>query len=123
MRWPRVGNRPVSWLQLGGSIAAVLVLAGIAWALGLGRASIADEAEAMRAAEDALSGFEAIHAVVGSDGRAALVYGVAGKIALLKMHGAWPAVRLVSPEAVRETTDDLVVDSGERLFGRVLVKK
>ena len=112
----------MNWLQLGGSLAAVLVLAGIAWALGLGRASIADEAEAMRAAEDALSGFEAERAVVGSDGRAALVYGAEGKIAVLKMHGAQPAVRLVSAAAVHETAEGLAVDSGERLFGSVIVR-
>jgi hypothetical protein len=112
----------VNWLQLGGSVAAVLALAGIAWALGLGRASIADAAQAMRAAEDALSGFKATRAVVGSDGRAALVYGADGKVAVLKLHGAQPAVRLVTPAAVRETADGLEVDTGERLFGSVIVR-
>ena len=113
----------MNWLQLGGSIAAILALAGIAWALGLGRASIADEAQAMRAAEDALSGFEAIHAVVGSDGRAALIYGAEGKVAVLKLHGAQPAVRLVPASSVRDTGAALLVESGERLFGQVRVKK
>ena len=113
----------MNWLQLGGSVVAIFVLAGIAWALGLGRASIADDAQAMRDAEDALFGFEAERAVVGSDGRAALVYGTDGKVAVLKMHGAQPAVRLVNAAAVRETADGLVIDSGERLFGRVRVKK
>ncbi|MEG3088471.1 hypothetical protein [Sphingomonas sp. PB4P5] len=113
----------MNWLQLGGSIAAILVLAGIAWALGLGRTSITGEADAMRAAEDALSGFEATRAVVGSDGRAALVYGVDGRVAVLKMHGAQPAVRLVRTAAVQDTGEALLVESGERLFGRVSVKK
>ena len=111
----------MNWIQLGGSVAAILMLAGIAWALGLGEASIADEAEACRHAEDALTGFDALSARVSSDGRAALVNGADGTLAVVKLHGAQPAVRRVTASQVREEFSTIMVDTGERRFGRIMI--
>ena len=109
----------MNWLQLGGSIVAILLLAGIARMLRLGESKIATAADARRIAEEHLAGFEARHALVGEDGNAALVAGN-GAIAILKRHGAQVAVRrLLPPLRVSEAIEGVTVDSGERLFGAV----
>ena len=105
-----------------GSLAAILALAGAAWMLRLGGGSIADTTEAMRAAEDQLSGFDADRALVGSDGQAALVHGRDGSVALLKLHGTRIAVRRLDTPAIRQTSEGMVVASGERRFGEVLIR-
>ncbi len=113
----------MNWVQLCGSIVAILFLAGLAWALGLGGAEIADEAEAMRAAEDALSGFEALSATVSTDRRTAMVRGRDGSVAALKLHGAQIAARRIDGNRVTETGEGWTLDSGERRFGRVTVRR
>lgn len=105
-----------------GSLAAIVALAFVARMLRLGGGSIADTAEAMREAEAQLSGFEAERAVVGSDGQAALVHGRDGSIALLKMHGTRVAARRLASPRIRRTGEGLIVASGERRFGDVLVR-
>lgn len=110
-------------LQLGGSLVAVLALAGIAAMLGLGRMQIADAATARAEAEAAFDDFEAGEVTLGSDGRAAIVHGLDGSIALLKLHGAHVAARRLPASAIRETSQGWQVDSGERLFGSVLVRR
>lgn len=113
----------MTWLQLGGSLAAILFLSGTAWALGLGRSQIADEQQAMQAAEDALSGFEAMAATVSADRQSAMVRGKDGSVAALKLHGAQIAARRIDPARVRETEQGWTLDSGERRFGRVIVRR
>jgi hypothetical protein len=109
----------MNWMQLGGSIVAILLLAGVARMLRLGESKIATAADARRFAEEALVGFEARHALVGQDGNAALVAGT-GAIAVLKRHGAQVAVRrLLPPLRIREAVEGVTVETGERLFGAV----
>lgn len=109
----------MSWLQLGGSVVAILLLAGIARWLKLGESRIADEAAARRFAEHALTGFAAGSALVAPTGHAALVAGP-GAVALLKRHGAQVAVRrLIPPLALREVPEGVAIHSGERMFGTV----
>ncbi len=107
-----------------GSIGAILVMVLVAWALGLGRgAAIASAAEARETAEGMISGFDGGEALVGSDGRAALVHGKAGDAALLKMHGARVAARhLRLPLTTVSTPDGLRIDSGDKRFGAVLLR-
>jgi hypothetical protein len=110
-------------IQIGGSIVAILVLAGIAWALKLGGGTIADEAQARNDAEAILSGFESASVVLASDRKAALVHGRDGSVALLKIHGSQVAGRrLTPPLAVTESPEGLTVASGERRFGSVLLR-
>jgi hypothetical protein len=108
---------------LGGSLVAILTLALTARLLRLGGGGIADEAEAMRAAEDILSGFEASSAVLGADKRAAIVHGRDGSVAVLKQHGARVAGRRLSaPVQAIADTDGLRIATGEARFGTVLVR-
>ena len=110
----------MSWLQLGGSVAAVLVLAWVSWLLKLGESRIADPATARRMAEEALSGFVARDALVGTNGAAALVLGNDG-IALLKRHGAKVAARrLARPLWRRPSPEGVTIETGERMFGASL---
>lgn len=109
-------------VQLIGSLIAILLLAGIAWALRLGGGGIESEAEACRAAEDALPGFVAVRAIVGSDGAAALIHGEDGSVAVIKRHGAQLAARRVAASALSTVPEGVLVDSGERLFGKILVR-
>ncbi|MBX9859801.1 MAG: hypothetical protein K2Y20_09460 [Sphingomonas sp.] len=112
------------WLQLGGSLVAVLALAGLTWLLKLGRAPpIVDAAFAVHEAEAMLSGFEAREAIVAADGETALVHGRDDSVAVLKRHGAHFVARRVRADAVRETPEGWQVDTGEALFGPVLVRR
>ena len=111
------------WVQLGGSLAAVLALVAIAWRLKLGGGEIASEAEAAAIAETLLSGFESDQAVLGSDRQSALVLGKDGSLAVLKMHGARPAARrLAPPFAAEPMAEGIRVATGEARFGAVTVR-
>jgi len=109
----------MSWVQLGGSIAAILVLAGVARLLRLGESRIANKAQARQLAEEMLAGFEAHDALVSRDGGAALVAGN-GAFAVLKRHGAQVAARrLIAPLYLKTAVEGVTVATGERLFGDV----
>ena len=111
----------MNWALLGGSLVAVLALAGIAAWLKLGGDPL-DEATALDAAGDMLPGFVPEAVLLGSDGAAALVRGREGRIALVKRHGAQPAVReLVRPVGVASIGEGIVVRPGDRMFGDVLL--
>jgi len=111
----------MNWVQLGGSVAAVLVLAWVSWLLKLGESRIADAETAKTMAEDALSGFVAREALIGTNGAAALVLGNGG-IALLKRHGAKVAVRLLNrPLWRRPSPEGVTIETGEKMFGPVLL--
>jgi hypothetical protein len=107
-----------------GSLGSILFMTAIAWALGLGRAAaIASSEEARETAEGMISGFDAGEALLGSDGKAALVHGKAGDVALLKIHGARIAARhLRLPLASAPTPEGLRIDSGDKRFGSVLLR-
>ncbi|MEP9358846.1 hypothetical protein [Sphingomonas sp. KR3-1] len=107
-----------------GSLASILVMTLAAWLLGLGRGSgIASAEEARDTAEAMISGFDADEALLGSDGKAALVRGKAGDAALLKLHGARIAARhLHAPLASEATPEGLRIDSGDKRFGSVLLR-
>ena len=115
----------MTWLQLAGSLAAILILAGLAWVLKLGRAghegTIDDPDAAAEAAEQALAGFAAIGALVGDDHAAALVAGRGGRVAVIKRHGARLAAREVRWDKVRAVYDGMLVETGDRRFGAVTV--
>lgn len=113
----------MNWWQLLGSAVAVLLLAGIAWRLRLGRAGpIGSPEEAADAADHQLPGFATVGAVVAADGMAALAVDRSGaRVAVVKRHGAHLAVREVGWSALLSTADGVVVETGERRFGRVAV--
>jgi hypothetical protein len=109
----------MSWMQLGGSLGAVLVLAWIARLLRLGESRITDDETAAHLAEAMLAGFVARDALVSTDGSAALVLGN-GAIAVLKRHGARVAARrMVPPLWRRASPEGVTIETGERMFGPV----
>lgn len=107
---------------LGGSLVAILLLALVARLLRLGGARIASEGQAMAEAEAILSGFDAKNAVVSSDGQAAVVRGADDSMALLKVHGARIVGRRVVSPRTEAGADGVRVESGEALFGAVLIR-
>ena len=115
----------MNWLQLAGSIAAILILAGLAWLLKLGRkgheAAIDEPEQAAEAAEQSLAGFRAVGALVGDDRAAALVAGEHGRVAVVKRHGARLAVREARWGQVRATHEGMLVETGDRRFGAITV--
>ena len=108
-------------LQLIGSLAAILVLAGIAWALKLGRSTrIEDVQHAMALARDADSSFEPVEAAVSHDGVCAIIADAAGRIMVLRSHGAQFAGRVLEPgTATRIEGDSLTVTPADRRYGPV----
>lgn len=102
---------------LGGSIVAILLLAGTVWAFKLGGPLGLDEASAKHEAEQAIAGFEGVAAAVSSDAQAALVEGRSGH-ALVRSHGASHVVRPVLASQIHVEGDSLIVDVGEAMFGR-----
>lgn len=111
----------MNWTQLGYSLAGVIALALIARWLRLGESRIASVAEARETAEQMLAGFIAHDAVIGTDGGAALVAGN-GAVALLKRHGARIAARrLIAPLQLSQGIEGVRIETGERLFGSVLL--
>ena len=113
----------MDWLVLAGSVAGVLGLVLVAWWLGLGGDDIDGEAQALRAAEEAQVGFVAESAVVSGDRQAAVVRGSDGSVVLLKVHGAHLAARrLTPPFRMRAERDEVVIATGERMFGDVRLR-
>lgn len=111
----------MNWIVLGYSLAGVLGLALIARWLRLGESRIVSEAQARETAEQMLAGFVAHGALLGTDGNAALVAGN-GAIAVLKRHGAKIAARrLIAPLGLTQAVEGVQVETGERLFGGVLL--
>jgi hypothetical protein len=109
----------MSWVQIGGSLAAILLLALFSRWLKLGESRITDAAAAGRFAEEALAGFIARDALVSQDGSAALVLGN-GTIAVLKRHGARVAARRMTPPLWRrDIPEGVTIETGEKMFGPV----
>ena len=107
-------------LVLAGSVAAILTLAGIAWALARRRGGRIESPEAAAdAADAALPGFVTANAVVGADGLGALAVSDDGRVAVMKRRGARITTREVPWSAVRSTMRGIVVETSERRFGRV----
>ena len=107
--------------QIGVSLVAILLLAGIARALKRRESRIGDATTAATFAQDALAGFRAGRAIVGTDGAAALVAGDTG-IAVVQRQGARVSVRrLISPLRLSVAIEGVTVDTGERQLGAVLL--
>lgn len=108
---------------LGGSLIAVLALSGLAWLLGLGKPPAIDPVTACAEAEAMLSGFDAAGATISSDGASALVHSQDGSVAVLRRHGVHFVARRVPASAVNEGPQGWRIDTGEAMFGTVLVRR
>lgn len=111
-------------LQLGGSLVAILALAGIAWALKLGhppRIEDADHAKAL--AVEADTAFAPEQAVVCEGGGAAMLADARGRIMVLRRHGVHFAARVLEPGAQAQVEDGaLTVIPTDRTYGPVTLQ-
>lgn len=109
-------------VQLIGSIIAVLAIASLVWYLGLGKAVLADDAQARRMVNDMLSGFDADDVILSKDNQAALIFGKDGSFAILKRHGAkFAARRLKLPAQIIHGDGFIEIDSGEFAYGKISI--
>ena len=108
-------------LQFGGSLIAILVVAGLVALLKLGGKPILKDTDAVaHAAIDVEDGFCTARASVSRGGAAALARDVNGRILVIKRHGNKFAGRILSGGAkASEQVDTLIVDTGEARFGEV----
>lgn len=108
----------MNWIILGGSLVAVVVVAWLVGRLGLGRPAPLDEFQARRVAEETFIGHRFGATTLDRDGRAALVEGADGEIALVRAHGdKWVARLLRSPVTAHLEAECLLVPAGETMFG------
>jgi len=108
-------------LQIGGSVAAVLLLTWLAHALGLGGdVRLRDEATARRLADNAITGFEPVSVTLDRGGIGALLRDAEGRVMLLRRHGVHFAARLLdSHTGVRLDRNFLTLSTDDRWFGAV----
>lgn len=108
-------------IQLGASLAAVLVIAWLVKFIGLGSdPRIADAAHAIRLADEAETGFNGVEVARDRAGFAAIVRNGEGRQMLVRAHGNHFAARLVDASVVgRLDKDFLTLTTPERSFGSV----
>jgi hypothetical protein len=103
--------------------AVVVVLAGLCWIVMRMRRVVKIETpeEAADAAQTQLAGFAVAGAVVGADGQGALAIADDGRVAAVKRIGKRLAVREVSWRTVRATREGILVETGDRALGAVML--
>jgi hypothetical protein len=108
-----------------GGIGAVVVvlLAGLGWVVVRVRRVVKIETpeEAAEAAQAQLAGFAVAGAVVGADGQGALAIADDGRVAAVKRIGKRLAVHEVSWRRVRATREGILVETGDRALGAVML--
>jgi hypothetical protein len=116
---------PPLLMQTAGSLAAILALAGLAWWLRLGPAlPLANADDARRIAAEIEDGFDPVAIACDEEGAGALARDAQGRILLIRPHGNRFAGRVLADCASATLEDhpgefNIIVDSGERRFGRV----
>ncbi|WP_298306027.1 hypothetical protein [uncultured Erythrobacter sp.] len=112
---------PPLLLQFGGSLIAIFALYTLARTLKLGGRPKFESEESVRfAAGEVEDGFIAERVAVAREGNAALTSDTDGKIMLIKRHGNQFAGRVLTSRAhVHEEVDSIVVDCGDKRFGKV----
>lgn len=107
--------------KLGLSLAAILGVAGLVAKLRLGGdVRLRDEVEAGALARAALCGFEPAEIALDRAGIGALVRDTAGRVMLLRRHGAQFAARMLDTHAfTRLDHNFLTVGTGDARFGAV----
>lgn len=110
-------------LIYGGSLVAILFVAGLTLALGLGRGAVlANHKQAARAAGEVHDGFAASESAIGHDGKTAVLRDNAGRFVVLKVHGAHFAGRVLDANASAEARDGvLTINASETRFGTVSI--
>jgi len=102
-----------------GSLAAVLALAGIAWALGFGQSDIGSEEDAVDRFAELLPQFPIGSVWVAHDWKTALALGDR-RIAILRSHGSrFVAIDLPRTALHRTGRDDFVIRTDDRAWRTV----
>lgn len=111
-------------VQTGASLVAVLVVAWLVRAIGLGAdPRIADAAHAIRLAEEAEAGFGGIDVARDRAGFAAIVRNGEGRMMLVRAHGNFFAARPVDAGVIgRLDKDFLTLETPEKTFGTVTLQ-
>ena len=107
-----------------GIVAVVVLLLGVVvWVVARMRRVVKIETpeEAADAARAQLRGFAVAGAVVGADGQGALAIADDGRVAAVKRIGKRLAVREVSWRTVRATHEGILVETGDRALGAVML--
>ena len=111
---------------IGGVVMALLAsVGGVGWSVARMRRVVKIETaeEAADAAQDQLPGFTVAGAVVGADGLGALAVADDGRVAAVKRVGKRIAVREVTWRTVRATQEGIVVETGDRRLGAVMLAR
>ena len=109
---------------IGGAVgAAVIIAGGGGWAIARRRRAprIETPEEAADAAHEQLRDFAVAGAVVGADGLGALAVADDGRVAAVKRIGKRLAVREVSWRTVRATHEGILIETGDRAIGAVML--
>jgi hypothetical protein len=108
-------------IQVGASLLAILALAWLTRRMGLGTdVRIRDESQARALARSAVAGFEPADLALDRAGIGALLRDPAGRVMLLRRHGAHFVARLLDNHAdARLDHNFLTIGSGEKTFGTV----
>jgi hypothetical protein len=112
------------WIQLGASLVAVLFIAWLVRAMGLGAdPRIADATHAIRLADEAEAGFGGVEVARDRAGFAAIVRNGEGRMMLVRAHGNHFAARPVDASVVgRLDKNFLTLTTPERTFGSVTLQ-
>ncbi|KPF62988.1 hypothetical protein [Porphyrobacter sp. AAP60] len=112
-------------MQTAGSLAAILALAGLAWWLRLGPAPPLSNAEDVRRiAAEIEDGFAPTAIACDQKGAGALARDAQGRILLIRPHGNRFVGRVLTARACATLEGhpgefNILIDSGERRFGRL----
>jgi hypothetical protein len=108
----------VNWALLAGSLVAVLLLAWVAKAMGLGGDVRLDHDAARRIAED--EGFMPVDVITDRAGIAAIARDAGGRHMLIRRHGVNFVTRILHPPLdARLDQKFLTIGTGEPMFGRI----
>ncbi|KQN31930.1 hypothetical protein ASF00_03985 [Sphingomonas sp. Leaf34] len=107
------------------AVGVVLLVASLAWAALRTRRVVKIETpdEVADAAQAHLPGFAVAGAVVGADGQGALAIADDGRVAAVKRIGNRLAVCEVAWRTVRATHEGILVETGDRALGAVMLTK
>ena len=109
------------FLQIGGSLLAILALAWLAGKMQLGGdRRIRSEAEARELADEIMTGFDPVEIAIDRAGYGALLRDQDGRIMVLRRHGAHFAGRLLDRRpSARLDQNLLTIEAEDRPFGAV----
>ena len=110
-------------LLLLGSLIGVLVLAAIAWALGLGRREPLTGDEVAERLSQEYGPLALRTVLLSQEGKGALAFAHDGRVFGVKAHGVDLASReLQRPLLATEEKDTLIIDTRDRWFGKLRLR-